>query len=290
MFVDTYFSRYYGHPCDFNKLKALAKTLPNLYGSVGPVACPDFGQDIIKECCDSLHNINITAHDKNSIYLGLMLASEREGLSRQGKGLLEFLLLQSIRYTGMNTIALSDQVVSAFHCPLYVLAELTSTTTTIKSWAAYRHVVETYLVNEDQIGNVANKDELLAKARDPYWSFSREFESGVFHELSFVKNRTLRTLLAIVLDFANKPGAHVHDQGPVVSGFGSIRNIQPSEDDYDLGYVIEQYLRENFLTAPVGNLAKSMRAKANDRKAQRQGLEIPPLNLEQMDDILGDIE
>ena len=235
--------------------------MPNLYGAQGPITCPDFGQDIWKGTLDPLHNINIAANDKNVVFLGLMKASEKPGISPQCKGLLEYLLFQSIHCTGMNTITLADQVVQAYHCPLHVLAELTSTTTTVKSWAAYRKIIQTYLIKVENIADGPQKEEKIARATDSFWCFACEFESGVFHELSFIKNKTLCILLAVILAYANRPGSTVHDAGPIVQGFTSIRGVQPGEDDFDLGFVIYHYLRENFLTAPVGQLAKLMEAE-----------------------------
>lgn len=126
------------------KLRKMAINMKNLYST--PIDCPNFeNRDLWIECLDRLNNNLLPESQKNTIFIGFILAYERPGAPNSLKGLLDFLILQSIRYTGMLIITLVEQVLNTFNCPAEVLMKLTFVSTTVQSWTAYGEMLNTYM-------------------------------------------------------------------------------------------------------------------------------------------------
>lgn len=217
------------------KLKTLRENISRLYPGSGVSSPPFLEEAVWLESLRTLYNKALPEEQKNTVFLGYIFASTRDGMATNTLGLLDFLMLQSLKYTGMHLITLTAQLCEKFHCNPEDLMEYTLQTATLKSWDTYARILETYLrkpetIREDDPDAVHKMEQ----ATDSLWMYSREFKSGVFPDFSFPHNTYLCTLLAIIVDYFADENYSNNRCGPTVEGLIKIRKVNPTLSDYDL--------------------------------------------------------
>ncbi len=248
------------------KLSKLHTNLSNLYGTT--VGCPDLTYEW-DQYLKPYSGLLCPEVQKNTVVIGFICAYSRTGITQNTKGLLDFLLLQSLRYTGMLLITLSDQVRLAYGCPLSVLIKLTYTTASSTSWNAMMTVLKDYMLKSESVPeNEPDREAKIARLSDESWYYIREFVPGCFADLAYPKNKFLCTLLAIILDYHSSDSYTETNMGPITSGLMIIRGQETGNADYyNRGYAVASYLRRNYIMRAVGLMSKEMEAAAEARRA-----------------------
>ena len=101
------------------------------------------------------------------------------------KGALDFVALQTARYSGMTLITLIGQLTHEYKCLLSELINAFGYATALESWETYSAHSNTYM---------------RAGHTDVKWPYVKEFNPNVFSKLSYGPNYWLCQFLATMID------------------------------------------------------------------------------------------
>ena len=192
--------------------------MDELYSTANVNFTIDLNVDFIT-MLDRIRKKSLNDIQRTTIYGGYMVSYYEDENEITKRGLLNFIQLQSMRYTGMTMLNLVAQVRELFGCSSRDLMNYTLIAPTLASWEAYWNIARQYLKPTDETNKKTGPQE--------YWKYAREFQRTVFSELSFQDNTSLCQILAIILDYQNDPNISVYAPGEVLQGIQGLRTKCP---------------------------------------------------------------
>lgn len=217
------------------KLMGLNSNLVRLYG-VQVCNLPTMTDELAEILVESLSEQSLHQRSANTLFLGMVCSTAARDVGDAGRGILEFLWTQALRYLGMTMLNLLAQARIAYDVDLATLKRYLALRSVIKSWVNMKAVFK-YLIPAEKAKNEETKNDKL-------WPYIRAFNPSAFSQLSYKNNSVLISMLAVLIDYKEAGSKISHSRpGPAYSGQKSARGRGGlTEDTFNLALVIARQL------------------------------------------------
>lgn len=166
------------------RLSQLNQHLADAYSLDESLPRVPFDSPIFLERLRRLSDYTVDPVRKNTLYKGLIERYEHSVVPQRTKKLLNFLLLTSLRYRGMNLITLVDECRKLYAISTDKLVRITSADETTSSWQTYTRYMNTF----------------VRGSFDKRYKYCQVFRPQMYSDLHFNANFHLCSLLCLLID------------------------------------------------------------------------------------------
>lgn len=200
---------------------------------------------IVKKIIMQLKRGQLDIPLKNTVFKAMIFKRHDSGILQSQAGLLDFCLLQALKYSGMQLVTLVDEVMTKYGVNEKIIMDYTLLAGTQKSWRNYNNLCSKYRLR-------------TSAGNSKYWFYAREFNHAVFVELTFRENSFLCGLMAALLDEISTPSDTIrtqHTAGPAYTNLfrrsGNFLGLSSSDDFEFVKVVAEDILKSKCTKRPV---------------------------------------